>query len=63
MRRQPSGWQIGLMSRAPAKIYFSIVVMPPGRHGLRCQIIGNAGLVLQASDAAFGPPFAPRDDA
>lgn len=51
------------MSRAPAKIYFSIVVMPPGRHGLRCQIIGNAGLVLQASDAAFSPPSLPRDDA
>lgn len=60
MRRQPSGWQIGQMSRAPDKIYFSIVVMPPGRHGLRCQIIGNAGLVLQATDASFSPPSAER---
>lgn len=48
------------MSRAPDKIYFSIVVMPPGRHGLRCQIIGNAGLVLQATDASFSPPSAER---
>lgn len=55
MRREPRRCQIGLMSRATDKIYFSLVVMPPG-HGLRCHIIGNAGLVLQAGDEAGSPP-------